>query len=101
MQRLPPGAIAGAYLEIKEAERKMNMRKLMYKLQTALCLRGDKVKINQFQTWSEQGQRMVTKYVLTATRKVGETEKTVTLLQTYKASEVVQKLAELYGGDSA
>ena len=23
------------------------------------------------------------------------------LLQTYKASEVVQKLAELYGGDSA
>lgn len=44
---------------------------------------------------------MVTKYVLTATRKVGETEKTVTLLQTYKASEVVQKLAELYGGDSA
>lgn len=79
----------------------MNMRKLMYKLQTALCLRGDKVKINQFQTWSEQGQRMVTKYVLSATRKVGDTEKTVTLLQTYKASEVVQKLAELYGGGSA
>lgn len=79
----------------------MNMRKLMYKLQTALWLRGDKVKINQFQTWSEQGQRMVTKYVLTATRKVGDAEKTVTLLQTYKASEVVQKLAELYGGDSA
>ena len=42
----------------------MNIKRLMYKLQTALCMRGIKTKINQRQSWSEKNERMVTKYVI-------------------------------------
>lgn len=73
----------------------MNAKKLMYKLQTALCAKGVRVKINQRQSWSENAQRMITKYII---KEDGIRE---ALFESYKPHEVVQFLAEmLNGGDS-
>lgn len=77
----------------------MNLRRTMNKLQTALCQKGVYVKINQQQHYSENAERMVTKYMVrmprtTETGKVKE----VTILETYQTADVVKKLAELYGG---
>ncbi len=69
----------------------MNLRRTMYKLQTALNMRGRRVKINQFQSWSELQKRMVTKFVII---EDGET-----VLETYQTAEAVKTLAGLLGGD--
>ena len=78
----------------------MNLKRLMYKLQTALLCKGIKVKINQFQSYSEQSKRMITKYVLTVPKQEGDRIKNEKLLESYRLSEVVQKLAELLWGGS-
>lgn len=78
----------------------MNLKRLMYKLQTALLCKGIKVKINQFQSYSEQSKRMITKYVLTVPKQHGDKIKNEKLLESYRLSEVVQKLAELLRGGS-
>lgn len=68
----------------------MNLRRTIYKLQTALCQKGVYVKINQTQHYSEKSERMVTKYIV----KIGKD----TILETYQQAEVVKALAEMYGG---
>lgn len=78
----------------------MNLKRLMYKLQTALLNRGIPVKIHQFQSCSAQNRRMVTKYVLTVPRQKGDVVRDEKLLESYRLSEVVQKLAELLRGES-
>lgn len=78
----------------------MNLKALMYKLQTALLCKGVKVKINQFQSYSEQSKRMITKYVLTMLRQHGNKIKNEKLLESYRISDVVQKLAELLRSES-
>lgn len=78
----------------------MNLKRLMYKLQTALLCKGIKVKINQFQSYSEQSKRMITKYVLTVPKQHGDKIKNEKLLESYRLSEVMQKLAELLRGGS-
>lgn len=78
----------------------MNLKRLMYKLQTALLCKGVKVKINQFQSYSEESNRMTTKYVLTIPKQHGDKIKNEKLLESYRLSEVVQKLAELLRGES-
>lgn len=78
----------------------MNLKRLMYKLQTALLCKGIKVKINQFQSYSEQSKRMITKYVLTVPKQEEDKIKNEKLLESYRLSEVVQKLAELLRGES-
>lgn len=78
----------------------MNLKRLMYKLQTALLCKGVKAKINQFQSYSEQSKRMITKYVLTVPKQEGDKIKNEKLLESYRLSEVVQKLAELLRGGS-
>lgn len=67
----------------------MNLRRTMYKLQTALLQKGVAVKIDQKQHYSERTQRMVTKYIV----KIGKD----IVLETYQAADVVKKLAEMYG----
>nr|DAE35653.1 MAG TPA: hypothetical protein [Caudoviricetes sp.] len=84
-----------------ERSRGMNLKRLAYKLQTALLQQGMKVKINQFQSYSEQNKRMITKYVLTTPQQQGEKVKDEKLLESYRLSEVVQKLAELLRGDGS
>ncbi len=78
----------------------MNLKRLMYKMQTALLCKGVRVKINQFQSYSEQSKRMITKYVLTVPKQHGDKIKNEKLLESYRLSEVVQKLAELLRGGS-
>lgn len=78
----------------------MNLKRLMYKLQTALLYKGIKVKINQYQSYSEQNKRMITKYVLTTPQQHGEKVKGEKLPESYRLSEVVQKMAELLRGES-
>ena len=78
----------------------MNLKRLMYKLQTALLCKGIKVKINQFQSYSEESKRMITKYVLTVPKQEEDKIKNEKLLESYRLSEVVQKLAELLRGGS-
>ena len=73
----------------------MNLKRLMYKMQTALLCKGVRVKINQFQSYSEESKRMITKYVLTVPKQEGDKIKNEKLLESYRLSEVVQKLAEL------
>ena len=76
----------------------MNLRKTICKLQTALCIAGRPIKINQLQQYSEKNRRMVTKYMLMERRDINGITKYVTLLETYQQAEVVQALAELYKG---
>jgi hypothetical protein len=67
----------------------------MYKLQTALCTNGVKVKINQKQQWSESQHRMVTKYLVILDGFYNP------IFESYKTHEIVQFLADmLNGGDS-
>lgn len=75
----------------------MNIRRLMYRLQTALCMRGTKIKINQRQTWSEKNERMVTKYVILKETfdKRQQRMKYETVLEGYQAADVVKYLAGL------
>lgn len=76
----------------------MNLRRIANKLQTALCIKGRYVKINQFQNYSPKAERMVTKYVVSEKRTLesGETKDFV-IIETYQMAEVVKELARIYG----
>ena len=73
-----------------------NLRGIATKLQTALCQRGIYIKINQMQAYSESYERMVTKYIMVLIDK--ETGENTTILETYKLIDIVQRLADMYGG---
>lgn len=79
----------------------MNMHATARKLQTALAVRGRYIKINQYQAYSEKGERMVTKFVVCEKRKVENKEKDVIICSSYKMADVVKVLAALLndGGD--
>lgn len=79
----------------------MNIKRLMYKLQTALCMSGTKIKINQRQSWSEKNERMVTKYVILKEvfDKKQQRSRYVTDLESYQAADVVKYLAGLLNDD--
>ena len=75
-----------------------NLKALAYKLQTALAAKGRYIKINQFQSWSDRKQRMVTKFVVCEKRLVDDKYKNVTVLETYQMADVVKGLAALLNG---
>lgn len=76
----------------------MNIKRIAYKLQTALCQKGRYIRINQYQSYSDKAERMVTKYVLTEKRTLENGKrKNVTILETYQMADIVKTLAELYG----
>lgn len=77
----------------------MNIKKMAYKLQLALCQKGKIIKINQHQNYSQKMGGMVTKYVLQEiiTTSKGK-RKSVTIFGSYQMADVVKFLAELYGG---
>ena len=74
----------------------MNIKRLAYKLQTALVQKGRYIKINQYQTYSERAERMVTKYMLVERRmnSVGKMKDFV-IMESYQMAEVVKRLAEM------
>lgn len=77
----------------------MNIKRLAYKLQTALCQKGIYIKINQVQSYSEKYGRMVTKYVLQEIRETLDGKRrSVTIYESYQMADVVKKLADIYGG---
>lgn len=76
----------------------MNMQKLARKLQTALCVQDRKIRINQYQHYSDKRERMVTKYVLTEEKIIKDKPKTVEVATVYQMSEVVKILAGLLEG---
>lgn len=69
----------------------MNARRLMYKLQTALCANGVHVRIDQRQHWSDKAGRMLTIY---EARKADG----ALLCKSYRAIDVVQALADVLAG---
>lgn len=73
----------------------MNIKRLAYKLQTALAQKGRFIKINQYQSYSPKAERMVTKYVLVEKRRVKGKLKDFAILETYQMADVVTTLAEL------
>lgn len=75
-----------------------NLRVLACRLQTALAQKGRYIKINQFQSWSDLSQRMVTKFVVCEKRMVNDKCKDVAILETYQMAEVVKGLACLLNG---
>lgn len=78
----------------------MNLHATARKLQTALAVRGRHIKINQYQSYSERAERMVTKFVV-CEKKVEDKEKDVVICSSYKMADVVKTLAALIndGGD--
>lgn len=72
----------------------MNAKRTMWKLQTALCAQGKRIKINQKQHWSETAGKMVTKYLVVLDGFY------TPLFESYRPHEIVQFLANmLNGGD--
>ena len=76
----------------------MNLRRIASKLQTALCMKGKQIKIDQYQSYSERAGRMVTKFVLKEKRitPTGK-QKDFVILETYQLADVVKELARMYG----
>lgn len=70
-----------------------NIRALALKLQKALCMRGENISFEEKRFYSIVYRRMLTKYII---RRYAPGRKRETLLETYKLSEAVLKLAELY-----
>lgn len=83
----------------------MNIRRIMYRLQMVLNMRGMKIKINQRQVWSERQERMVNKYVVLMEKydKKKQRMRFETVLESYQAADVAKYLAGLLenGGGGA
>ena len=76
----------------------MNLRRIANKLQLALCQKGKYIKINQYQSYSQKAERMVTKFVLVEKRETPTGKmKDFPILETYQMAEVVKELARMYG----
>ena len=76
----------------------MNLKGLAYKLQKALLQQGRQIKINQYQHYSEEHQKIYTKYVLKECVSNGKKRKDITLLQTFSLIDVVNSLADILNG---
>ena len=80
----------------------MNIIRLAYKLQTALCQKGRFVKINQYQSYSARAERMVTKYVVCEKKKTPQGKmKDFVILESYQMADVVKRLAEMLNDPEA
>lgn len=74
-----------------------SLRALANKLQTALMMRGRRIAINQYQSYSEKQGRMVTKFVCSEKNEQGKYR---AVFESWQLAEVVRFLAgELNGGD--
>lgn len=74
------------------------LKSIIYKLQKALTLKGRYITINQTQFYSEQLDKMCTKYILKEKQEVDGKEKNVTLLETFRNIDIINFLADLLNG---
>ena len=72
----------------------MDLKKTARKLQRGLAAKGMRVRINQFQHFSNLKGRMVTKYTVIQEKKAGG-KRNKTVCETYRMVEVVKALAKL------
>ena len=76
----------------------MRLMPIISKLQRALLQKGRKIKVNQIQIYSERRNAMLTRYTVIEKQVVDDVRKNVTLLETFKALDVVNLLKEINGG---
>lgn len=74
------------------------LKSIVYKLQKALTLKGRYITINQTQFYSEQLEKMCTKYFLKEKQEIDGEEKNVILLETFKMIDVINFLADMLNG---
>lgn len=74
------------------------LKSIVYKLQKALTLKGRYITINQTQFYSEQLDKMCTKYFLREKQEVDGEEKNVTLLETFRMIDIIKFLADMLNG---
>ena len=74
------------------------LKSIVYKLQKALTLKGRYITINQTQFYSEQLEKMCTKYFLREMQEVDGEEKNVTLLETFRMIDIINFLADMLNG---
>ena len=70
-----------------------NYKSLALKLQTALCLAGEHIAIDEKRFYSIRYKRMLTKYIL---RRQVPGQPKETIAESYSVIEIVKRLAELY-----
>ncbi len=70
-----------------------NYKSLALKLQTALCLAGEHITIEEKRFYSIRYKRMLTKYIV---RRQQPGQARETLIESYSVIDVVKGLAELY-----
>ena len=70
-----------------------NYKSLALKLQTALCLAGQHIMVEEKRFYSIRYKRMLTKYMV---KRQNPGERKETLLESYSIIDVVKQLAELY-----
>lgn len=77
----------------------MSLKRIVSKLQRALCAKGILIKVNQVQIYAALKNTMVTKYIVILVEKENGKNKNTILLETYKIADVVVLLSEMYRGD--
>lgn len=70
-----------------------NYRNTVYKLQTALCLAGEHISVEEKRFYSTSYKKMLTKYIVRRQRPGVPKE---TIIESYRIVDVVKALAELY-----
>lgn len=74
------------------------LKSIVYKLQKALTLKGRYITINQTQFYSEQLNKMCTKYILKEKQEIDGEDKNITLLETFKMIDIINFLADTLNG---
>ncbi len=74
------------------------LKSIINKLQRALTMRGRYIMVNQNQFYFDEIDKICTKYVLTEKKEINGKMKNNTLLETFKAIDVVNFLVNLLNG---
>lgn len=74
------------------------LKSIVYKLQKALTLKGRYITINQTQFYSEQLDKMCTKYILKEKQDIEGETKNITLLETFRMIDIINFLADMLNG---
>lgn len=74
------------------------LKSTVYKLQKALTLRGRYITINQTQFYSEQLDKMCTKYFLREKQEIDGEDKNITLLETFRMIDIINFLVDMLNG---
>lgn len=88
------GDAGGQHREVRAVQ----LNRIVRRLQTVLFMQGRRIRINQYQHYSETAGRMVTKYVLSEEKYTGGKRQSVVILETYRLAEAAQALAGLLDG---